>query len=356
VLTAHSQLALLSQHAAEGQDLTSAEIEQAIHDLLEQNISIETKAEFLMCLARKGETPREIADFAIILRDLALDPGIDIGLIGGKLLDTCGTGADGSNTFNVSTASALVLCAGGIPVAKHGNRSITSNCGSADVLEALGVNIEMSPSKLRDCVEKVKIGFVFAPHYHKTFKAIGPVRAFLAKQGKRTIFNILGPLVNPARPNMQVVGVFDPSITDLYAQVLSLMRTKRALIVHGYSLDKKPCLDELSSFSISKISQLHSNGKIETMEVDSSMFGFQPATIQDLKGGDAKTNAEIIRNLLSGKEQGPKLDFLVYNASVGFVLSGLAKDIPQGIETAREIVKSGDALKKLDELAAFSKS
>lgn len=356
MLTAHSQLTLLSQHAAEGQDLTAMEIEQAIHDLLDPRIPIEAKAEFLMCLARKGETPREIADFAIILRDLAIDPGIDIGLLGGKLLDTCGTGADGSNTFNVSTAAALILSAGGVPIAKHGNRSITSHCGSADVLEALGVNIEMSPSKLRDCVEKVKIGFVFAPHYHKTFKAIGPVRAFLAKQGKRTIFNLLGPLVNPARPNMQVVGVFDPSITDLYAQILLLMKAKRALIVHGYSLDKKPCLDELSSFSTSKLSQLHSSGQIETMEVDAALFGFQPATIQDLKGGDARANAEIIRNILSGKDTGPKLDFLVYNASVGFILAGLAKDIYQGLEIAREMVASGAALNKLKEFAAFSKA
>jgi anthranilate phosphoribosyltransferase len=356
VLSAQSQLGLLSQHAAEGQDLTAPEVEQAIHDLLEPSVPIETKAEFLLCLSRKGETPREIADFAILLRDLALDPRIDIELLGGKLIDTCGTGADGSNTFNVSTAVAFVLAAGDIPVAKHGNRSITSKCGSADVMEALGIQIEMTPERLRDGLEKLKIGFLFAPHYHKTFKAIQPVRHLLAERGKRTIFNLLGPLVNPARPNMQIIGVYDPALTDLYAQTLALMKVKRAVVVHGYSADKKPCFDELSSIGVSKLSQLHSSGSVETMEISADAFGFKPAALKDLQGGDAKANAEIIRNLFSGQDKGPRRDFLVYNAGVGFALAGKARDFKDGIRCAQEVIDSGAALLKLEEFKDFSKS
>ncbi len=354
VLNAQSQLPLLSQHAAEGQDLAATEIEQAIHDLMAPEVSIEMKAEFLLCLARKGETPREVADFAILLRDLAVDPHIDLGVIGGKLLDTCGTGADGSQTFNVSTAAAFVLAAGGVPVAKHGNRAITSQCGSADVLEALGVNIEMPPDRLRQCVETHKIGFLFAPQYHKTFKVIKPVRDFLAQQGKRTVFNLLGPLVNPARPNIQVIGVYDPVLTDLYAQVLFLMKAKRALVVHGYTADKKPCLDELSTMGISKLSQLHSNGNVETLEVDAASFGIKPSKLEELKGGDAKTNARIIHDLLSGEEKGAKRDFLLYNASVGFVLYGMAKSIEQGVQLGATILDSKAALEKLNEFRDFS--
>ena len=355
-MTAHPQLTLLSQHAAEGQDLSVGEIEQAIHDLLEPTVPVEVKAEFLLCLARKGETPREIADFAILLRELAIDPRMDLGILGGKLLDTCGTGADGSGTFNVSTAVAFLLAAAGVPVAKHGNRGITSKCGSADVLEALGVNIEMPPTRLRESVEKLKIGFLFAPQYHKTFKAIQPVRQHLAEQGKRSIFNILGPLVNPARPNIQVVGVFDPEITDLYAQVLQLMKLKRAIVVHGYGPQGKPCMDELSTIGPSKISQLHSNGKLETMVLESAAFGFKPATLNDLKGGDAAANAAIIQDLFAGKDEGPRRDFLLYNASVGFVMGGLAKDVPQAIQLAGQVLSSGAALAKLDELRSFSRS
>ncbi|MBI4025132.1 MAG: anthranilate phosphoribosyltransferase [Verrucomicrobia bacterium] len=354
MLAAFSQLALLSQHAAEGQDLSAAEIEQAIHDLLEPEVSVETKAEFLLCLARKGETPREIADFAILLRELAADPHVDLGLLGGKLLDTCGTGADGANTFNVSTAVAFVLATADIPVAKHGNRAITSKCGSADVLEALGVKIEMSPERMKESLETLKIGFLFAPHYHKTFKAIQPVRQYLAQQGKRTIFNLLGPLVNPARPNMQIIGVYDPVLTDLYAQVLYLMKMKRGLVVHGYGPGNAPAMDELSTIGLSKISQLHSNGNVETFEVDSSTFGFQPATLNDLRGGDAKTNAQIIYNLLSGTDKGPRRDFVAYNASAGFVLAGQAKNIQHGVERAIEILESRGALAKLDAFRHFS--
>lgn len=356
MLTAHSQLPLLSQHVAEGQDLSVTEIEQVIHDLLEPTVPVEIKAEFLLCLARKGETPREIADFAILLRDLAIDPHLDIGLLGGKLLDTCGTGADGANTYNVSTAAAFVLAAGGIPVAKHGNRAITSKCGSADVLESLGINIEMPPSRLPESIETYKIGFLFAPRYHKTFKAIHPVREFLAQQGKRTIFNLLGPLVNPARPNIQIIGVYDPDLTDLYANILQLMKLKRAIVVHGYGPDKKPCLDELSSIGVSKISQLHSSGKVETMEVDAAAFGLKKTTLNDLKGGDALTNAKIIQALFSGEDRGPRRDFLLYNASAGFVLAGKAKDMHQGIKLADEILASGAARAKLEAFRAFSVS
>ncbi len=356
MLSSQNQLHLLSQHAAEGQDLTPPEIEQAIHDLLEQNVPVETKAEFLLCLARKGETPEEIATFATLIRDLAVDPQIDSSLLGGTVLDTCGTGGDGMNTFNVSTAAAFILAAAGIAVAKHGNRSITSKCGSADVLEGLGIKIEMPPVRLRQGLEKLKIGFLFAPDYHKVFKYLQPVRQHLAEQGKRTIFNLLGPLVNPARPNTQVIGVYTPAITDLYAHVLKQMRIKRAVVVHGYAPDRKSGFDEMSTIGPSKISQLHSNGNVETLEVDPGPFKFQKAQLMDLQGGDVVTNVRIIQELFSGKDKGPKRDFLLYNCSLGFVMAGQAKDIAAGIERARDILESGAALAKLDAYREFSKS
>ncbi len=351
---ASSKLVPLIHRISDGQNLTAPEIEQAIHDLLDPEIHVETKAEFLLALSEKKETPREIADFAILLRDLAIDPQLDLATLGGKLIDTCGTGADGANIFNVSTAAAFILATAGIPVAKHGNRAITSQCGSADVLEALGVHIEMSPSRLRESIQTLKIGFLFAPQYHKTFKAIRPVREFLAKQNKRTIFNLLGPLVNPARPNLQVVGVYDPALTELYIHVLYLMKLKRAIVVHGYGPDKNHCLDEFSNMGISKISQLHSNGNVETFELDAAIFGFKKADLIDLKGGDAATNACIIRDLLAGRDHGPRRDILTYNAAAGLVLADQAKDLKDGIHQALEILSSGAALAKLDAFRDFS--
>jgi len=356
VLTAHNQINLLTQHVAEGQELTPPEIEQAIHDLLEPKISIEAKAEFLLCLARRGETPREIAGFAIILRELAIDPNIDRLALDDILLDTCGTGGDGANTFNVSTAAAFVLAAAGIPIAKHGNRAITSKCGSADVLEALGIQIEMPPARLKECIHEVKMGFLFAPQYHKTFKVIKPVRQHLAEKGKKSIFNILGPLVNPARPNVQIIGVYDPKLTDLYAQVLSFMKVKRAVVVHGYDSDKKRCLDELSTLGLSKISQLHSSGKIESVEIKASSFGFKPTTLKELQGGDAKANAQIIENIFAGKDTGPKCDLVTFNSALGFVMAKKAKDLHHGLKQAQEIISSGAALEKLNALRKFSAS
>ncbi|MFZ4695599.1 MAG: anthranilate phosphoribosyltransferase [Verrucomicrobiia bacterium] len=356
MLTAQSQLRSLSQHAAEGQELSASEIEQAIHDLLEPGVAVEEKAEFLLCLARKGESPREIADFAIMLRDLALDPRVDLGLVGGLLMDTCGTGSDHAGTFNVSTATAFVLAAANIPVAKHGNRAISSKCGSADVLEALGIQIEIPPSAAREGIERLKFGFLYAPLYHKTFKVLQPVRHLLARHGKRTIFNLLGPLVNPARPNIQLVGVYDPALTDLYVHVLYLMKLKRALVVHGYDGMGKPCLDELSTLGKTKISQLHSNGNVETFEMDAASLGIARPNLKELQGGDAEMNARIIRNLLSGDDTGPRRDLLVYNAAAGFVLAGKARDLSDGMRQGAEVLDGGAALARLDAYRAFSQN
>ncbi|MDD2710131.1 MAG: anthranilate phosphoribosyltransferase [Verrucomicrobiae bacterium] len=354
MLTAQPQLNLLAQHAAEGQDLSAAEIEQAIHDLLEPGVSMDAKAEFLLCLARKGETAREIADFAILLRDLAVDPHIDLGILGGSLLDTCGTGGDLSQTFNVSTASAFVLSAAGIPVAKHGNRSVTSKCGSADVLEALGCRIDLLPSRMKEGVETLKLGFLFAPLYHKTFKTIHPVRELLAKQGKRSIFNLLGPLINPARPNIQIVGVYDPEVTEIYAQVLHLMKLKRATVLHGYDPGRKPCLDEISPFGPTRVTQLHSNGNMETFDIDPAIFNLQKTGIEELRGGDPMGNARIILDIFSGKEKGPRRDFLLLNASVGFVLANKAGDMEEGIKKASELIDSGAVMEKLNAYRNFT--
>ncbi len=284
-----------------------------------------------------------------------MDPRVDLGLLGGKLLDTCGTGADRAGTFNVSTAAAFLLAAGDVPVAKHGNRSISSQCGSADVLEALGIHIELPPLRVREGLETLGIAFLYAPYYHKTFQTLQPIRQFLAQQGKRTIFNLLGPLVNPARPNIQVVGVYDPALTDLYVQVLALMKLKRAIVVHGFTADRQSGFDEFSTLGISRVSQLHSNGNVETFELDAATFGFRPATLADLQGSDAASNARIIQNLLSGKDDGPRRDLLVYNAAAGFVLASRSSNIEEGIQRALGVIASGAALAKLEACQAFTK-
>ena len=196
------------------EEVSSVELEQLVADLIHPEIPIEEKASFLAAFHEKGETAREVADLATILRSLAIDPRVDIKLLGGLLLDTCGTGGDRMNTFNASTAAAFVLAAANLPVAKHGNRSVTSQCGSADVLEALGVNIEMSPDMVQRSLEQTQFAFLFAPAYHKIFKSLQPLRQHLAQKGQLTVFNILGPLINTARPNIQVVGVYESRLTD----------------------------------------------------------------------------------------------------------------------------------------------
>ena len=297
---------------------------------------------YLMGLRMKGETQDEIAGSALAMRANATR----IPTQGEReLLDTCGTGGDKSGTFNISTTVAFIAAAAGIPVAKHGNRASTSKCGSADVLAELGVNLDLTPEQVGQCIDEIGIGFLFAVQLHPAMKfAIGPRRQL----GVRTIFNILGPLTNPAGAQRQLMGVFTPDITDLLAHVLGALGSKSAMIVSGYG-----GIDELVTTGPNRISHFQ-NGRVITYDLDPLELGFEGAYIHDLAGGDAATNAVILRGVLGGTVDGPKRDVVVLNAGAALYAGGLAAALPDGIALAREVIDSGAALAMLDEFITYT--
>src|SRR5260221_8765995 len=246
----------LTEKATAGAELSREDVSRAMRALLDDAVAEDAKADFLTALARRGETAGEIAAFALELRARAIDPKIDAAQFGGVVLDVVGTGADMANTFNISSCVIFVVAAAGVAVAKHGNRAITSKCGSADVLTALGAKIDVSPDLARRCLETTGVTFLFAQHYHPAFKAISPVRRKLAERKQRSVFNILGPLVNPAHPTHQLVGVFDRALVGKFAEVLRLLEVKHALVVHGDGLD------ELSTLGVNTMAELWA-GRIE---------------------------------------------------------------------------------------------
>jgi anthranilate phosphoribosyltransferase len=327
-------------------DLSSAEVAHAVSQLADARVEDAVKAEFLKALRAKGETAAEMAAFVEALLALAIDPGLDPARLPGPMLDVCGTGGDRMELFNVSTSAMFVLAAGGAAVVKHGNRAITSKCGGADVLEALGVRIDLPPSDLRRCVEALGLGFVFAPAYHPAFKAIGPVRKALAAQGIPTIFNLLGPLLNPARPGHQLVGIFSPGLLPKYAETLRTLGRTRAWAVHGAGLD------ELSISAPSEVLEVTPAG-IRELTVTPAELGIAPAPLEELRGGDCAHNAALLEGLLAGSIRGPMRDMIALNAAAGFLVSGLAPDLPSGFALAQEQLESGRALAKLRALQTF---
>lgn len=265
-----------------------------------------------------------------------------------QLLDTCGTGGDKSGTFNISTTVAFVAAGADIPVAKHGNRAATSKCGSADVLGELGVNLDLTPEQVGQCVDEVGIGFLFAVKLHPAMKhAIGPRRQMKV----RTIFNILGPLTNPAGAQRQLMGVFAADLTDLLAHVLKALGTKSAMVVNGYG-----GLDELTVTGPNRVSYLKEDGKVESYELDPTELGFKGASITELKGDDAPTNARILRGVLSGEMDGAKRDVVLLNAGAAIMAAGKVDTMADGIAMAKEVVDSGKAVAKLDKLIEYSQS
>ncbi len=325
-----------------GRDLSASEVEAAMDSVLDGAASGAQIAAFVVGLRMKGETAEEIAAAARALRKHgeAIHPKVD-----GPLLDTCGTGGDGLHTFNISTAAAVVAAASGVAVAKHGNRAVSSQAGSADVLEALGVGIDLTPEQAKRCIEEVGIGFLFAPSHHAAMRHAAPVRREL---GIRTLFNLLGPLSNPASATHQVVGVYDPGRVTQLAEALGSLGLTTAWVVHGSG-----GLDEVSPSGPTVVAQLR-DGQVSTFEVTPDDFGLSEVPIEALRGGDAVRNAEIIRGVLSGDAGAARVAVLL-NAAAALCVAGVADDPKTAASLAAEAVDSGAATDMLDRWARFTR-
>ena len=343
----------LIQHVEEGKELSLREIDVAAEMLLDPSVSDEKKARFLKALTLKGETATEITGFVEAFLERAVDPGVAGMTFNGPTIDVCGTGGDKLNLFNVSTTSMFVIAAGGAVVVKHGNRGITSKSGGADVLEALGVNIELSPDEFRESLEVAGVGFLFAPLYHPAFKAVVGVRAQLAKEGVRTIFNLIGPLLNPARPECQLIGVCDPNLNTTFAEILQRLGRDSAWVVNGMTADGRS-VDEVSLLGQTRICKSGSYQSIVDEVVEPEDFGLSVCKVEDLQGGDAEMNAKILTDILSGHDTGPKREMVLLNAGAGLACAGLVDTLGQGVSMAAELIDSGQALERLHRLQEMS--
>jgi anthranilate phosphoribosyltransferase len=323
--------------------LQTEEAESVMNQIMAGEATEAQIGAYLMGLRMKGETQDEIAGSARAMRANATPIPTHVD---GDLLDTCGTGGDKSGTFNISTTVAFVAASAGIPVAKHGNRAATSKCGSADVLAELGVNLDLTPEQVGQCIDEVGIGFLFAVKLHPAMKhAIGPRR----QMAVRTMFNILGPLTNPAGAQRQLMGVFAPDLTDFIAHVLGSLGSTSAIVVSGYG-----GVDELTTTGPNRVSH-YQNGSVETYDLDPLVYGFKGSHISDLMGGDRAENAAIMRGVLGGTVDGPRHDVVVLNAGAALLAAGRVDTMNEGIKQARELVSSGAALAKLDEFVAYTR-
>lgn len=318
-----------------GTDLTVDEMATVMIALMSGEVDHIVASSFLTALKMKGESVDEIIAGAKVMREMASAITINNPIT----LDTCGTGGDSSGTFNISTAVAILAAANDIAVVKHGNRSVSSQCGCADVLEELGVAIDITPAQVKECVDETNIGFLFAPTFHSAMRHVGPVRRTL---GMRTIFNILGPLANPANATYQLVGVFDESLLEVFARVLKELGVKRAMVVHGTD-----GLDEITISAETNVCELN-NGEITFKTIKPEDFGLKRAPLEAIKGGDKILNAQILNQLLEGK-QGPMRDILLLNAGAAFYICGKSESIEAGIKDAAGIIDSGAAKAKLEE-------
>ena len=341
----------LTDHLKKGQELTADQIVRAADTLLDDSLPAGEKADFLCALSDKGESPAEIAAFATAFLERAVTPTLDRERIGKPLLDVCCTGGDKLNLFNISTTSVFVLAACGVAVVKHGNRGITSKSGGADALEALGIRIDLPPEDFGRCVEEVGAGFLFAPLYHPAFKAIAPVRKQLAEAGRRSIFNLLGPLLNPAKPDYQLIGVFDPAVGSAFAEILSRLGRKVAWAVHG-TTETGAGMDEISNLGPSTVWAANGPDRLKST-IEPSSLGLAPATVTDLEGGDAITNAAILTGILDGSVTGPKRDLVTLNAAAGLVITVIADDLSDGLHLANEAIASGAARAVLERWRNF---
>lgn len=324
----------------EGQSLTEIEAESVMLEIMDGQGTSSQIGSYLTALRIKGETVEEITGSARAMRAKAqrirpTDP---------LVVDTCGTGGDGAGTFNVSTTVAFVLAGSGLTVAKHGNRAISSACGSADVLKALGVRIDLSPERVEECVNEIGVGFLFAPMFHTAMKHAAATRQEI---GIRTIFNLLGPLTNPAGASIQIIGVYAEALTDTLAKVLMNLGSRHCYVVHG--LDG---LDEITLTTRTRVTEARA-GRITSYFIEPGDFGFERVRLKDLSGGNIEENARITRDILEGRE-GPRQQLVLLNAAPAFVASGKAATLQEGVERGRAVIRSGAAMQKLESLIKYT--
>ncbi len=321
--------------------LTVTEAEEAMNIIMTGQATQAQIGAYLTGLRMKGETVDEITGSARAMRAQANH--VNLASDGGPLVDTAGTGGDGAHTFNISTTAAFIIAGAGRRVAKHGNRAASSLCGSADVLGALGVNLELAPEQVAACIREVGIGFLFAPRFHPAMRyAIGPRREI----GQRTIFNLLGPLTNPAGATHQLIGVYDADLTEPLAEVLRDLGGKAAFVVHGSG-----GLDELTTSGANQVSFLK-DGSVSTYQFEAASLGLRPASKEDLHGGEPVVNARLLRQLLAGKDESPRRDVALLNAAAAMATED--GDLAHGLEQARHSLESGAALERLDRLVSYS--
>ncbi len=335
----------LLQHLLADNDLSSTEMESCLTGIMTGVFSDIAIAAILALLQKKGVRATELSGAyrAMIAQAIPLDLDEDA-------VDTCGTGGDAAGTFNVSTVAAIIANGAGVSIAKHGNRSVTSRCGSADVLEALGYTIDLSPEATLELFNKTQFAFLFAPLYHPSMKAVAHIRREL---GIRTIFNTLGPLANPARVKRQVIGVYDPSIMELYIGTLMQTGCRHAMVVHGKTENGDP-LDEASVCGITHISELY-EGTVSYHSVLPEDFGLSRWTIADLKGGDSKANAAIVRSILDGSATGAQTDASLYAAAMACYVSGKASCIDEGLSLCKESLESGSAARNFSRIVDLNR-
>ena len=338
-----------------GQDLMESEMISVMNEIMTGQTTESQIGAFLTALRMKGETVAEITGAARVMREKAGKIDVNNHLVNidrdeinaedETLLDIVGTGGDGTRTFNVSTTTAFVAAGAGLRVAKHGNRAVSSLCGSADVLENLGVNLDINHADVERCVNEVGIGFLYAPSFHGAMRYAAKPRREI---GLRTLFNLLGPLTNPANANVQVLGVYAPELTEMMARVLGNLGTREAFVVCG-----EGTYDEISICGKTKVTHLK-NGDLNTYEMEPETYGFKRAEPKEIEGGNAKRNAEIVRGILDG-EKGPKREMVLLNAASACVASGLDADFGEGVKRAESVIDSGKARAKLDALVDFTR-
>ena len=330
------------QHVLEGVELSQEEVEGTVREIAEGRATASQMGGFLVALRRKGETPSEVATFASTLREYSvrIRPRVS-----SRLVDTCGTGGDSTKTFNVSTLAALVVAGAGVPVAKHGNRSVTSRCGSADLLERLGYNLGASPESVKESIEKIGIGFMFAPNFHPAMKNVAPVRREL---GVRTVFNLMGPLINPAGADAQVVGVYSPDLVGKVAEVLKLLGSREVIVVHS-----EEGMDEISISGRTNVAWLK-DGEVTRSELAPEDFGVRRSAAPPKEVGSVDEGAKVALDVLNGAASDELADLVVANSAAAIVVGGAASSFREGSELARESLSAGAAMGKLTELIRAS--